>query len=348
MYSGRFSFEKRVDLLIEAFAKIHSKYPLWTLTLFGEGPLESYLKSAIESFNIKEKVSILRESSVEGMYRRYLEHHVIVLTSKYEGCPLSIREGMANGLVPVAFDDCSGINEIIVNKENGLLADGRDPVVSLAVALEEVMCSDTLRTQLSSKAKASISRFDPDVINKKWIDMVMSALRQVEVFDYNNCSNSSLRHFRKYLYALKYQGKHASDILEFSNEPLTKLERLYYALLSESPLFDNRFYLETYYHVKEKGEDPLLHYINEGWLLGYNPSENFCTVDYISKYQLHDLNYCPLVYFYLFGWLIGHHPIHTGISRSPASFTTVPLRKEWQKDTDAVLKWMQNNEEWEI
>jgi glycosyltransferase involved in cell wall biosynthesis len=49
-----------------------------------------------------------------------------VLLSDFEGLPLSLGEAMARGCVPVVAESPSGIPELIVTGENGLIVAGRD------------------------------------------------------------------------------------------------------------------------------------------------------------------------------------------------------------------------------
>ena len=55
---------------------------------------------------------------VSDLYARYREYSMMVMTSRYEGFPMSLLEGMGNGLPLVSFDINTGPDEIIRDGEN--------------------------------------------------------------------------------------------------------------------------------------------------------------------------------------------------------------------------------------
>jgi hypothetical protein len=49
------------------------------------------------------------------------------------------------------------------------------------------------------------------------------------------------------------------------------------------PDFDTAFYLTAYRDLAPEGEDPVLHYIREGWREGRDPSPMFSTAFYLER-----------------------------------------------------------------
>ncbi|WP_236189920.1 glycoside hydrolase family 99-like domain-containing protein [Pseudomonas pharyngis] len=56
------------------------------------------------------------------------------------------------------------------------------------------------------------------------------------------------------------------------------------SLLGASELFDNSYYLTQNPDVKDQGVDPLVHYLNDGWKEGRNPSAFFSNEKYLRDY----------------------------------------------------------------
>lgn len=91
---------------------------------------------------------------------------IFAFPSAYEGFGLALAEAMSTGLPAVGFKSCSGVNELIVDGENGLLCD--DGVEALAEALDKLMSSKDLRVKMGKAAKESMKQFAPETIWNKW------------------------------------------------------------------------------------------------------------------------------------------------------------------------------------
>ena len=57
-----------------------------------------------------------------------------------------------------------------------------------------------------------------------------------------------------------------------------------YRLIKKSDLFDPIYYLTKYKDNLPTSVDPISHYLKEGWLDGYNPSQKFHTLAYLEMY----------------------------------------------------------------
>ena len=67
--------------------------------------------------------------------------------------------------------------------------------------------------------------------------------------------------------------------------------------IKNSKYFDASWYAETY-HV----EEPIKHYLSDGWKQGYNPSTEFSTLSYLAfNYDVRKSNMNPLLHFERFG-----------------------------------------------
>lgn len=82
----------------------------------------------------------------------------------------------------------------------------------------------------------------------------------------------------------------AGKFIKKSDSLITKREsRLYrtsspQSIIASSPLFDAEWYKSEYGEDIGK-EDPAAHYLELGWILGYNPSPEFSTKSYLSLYE---------------------------------------------------------------
>ena len=115
MYSGRLVPEKRVDLLIDAFAAIAGERPDWDLLIVGDGPLSDELRRRVPE-SLRSRV--VWTGFLDGADNVVAFHaaDVLVLPSDQEPWALVIQEAMAAGLVVVASDIVGAAHELVEDK----------------------------------------------------------------------------------------------------------------------------------------------------------------------------------------------------------------------------------------
>ena len=128
--------EKRLDILINAFAILIEKMPDAVLTIVGDGPEKDNLKLLSKKLDISKRVNFTgyqRKPAVAEMLRH---HHVLVLSSEVETFGVALVEAMTAGL-PVIATRCGG-PESIISPETGVLVKPNDPV-KLAKAMRKMI-----------------------------------------------------------------------------------------------------------------------------------------------------------------------------------------------------------------
>lgn len=162
---ARYSHEKGIDLLLQAWAVVDKRDAEWRLDVYGDGDREVY-ERLIEQLGIDRDRCLLhpRTNDVERVYR---DSSLFVLSSRFEGFGMVITEAMACGLPVVAFDCPWGPRSIITDGEDGLLAENGN-VQDLAEKLLLLMSDDSLRRQMGTAALTNVQRFSMDAIAGKW------------------------------------------------------------------------------------------------------------------------------------------------------------------------------------
>ncbi|MGS2744301.1 glycosyltransferase [Halomonas sp. LS-001] len=306
LYSGRLSFEKQIHHLINAFALLAHDFPEWDLQIIGNGPLEKKLKEQAQRTELGKRIEWLSVDNTEAMYQLYPKAHLKVLPSEYEGCPMSLREAMAHGLPVIAYDTCTGSNEIIEHGVDGLLASADKPVEGLLNAMRELMSDSMRRVEMGKRGIEKATQYLPEPINQKWEQLLLSAIDQKK----EEMSASSEKKKLKLLEKLAVEGTFGSTMIFDKDETLYQKYRNEFLMIYGHRLFDDRYYLESYLDVKVSGQDPLLHYLSKGWKIGYNPSPEFDTERYEALYMeyVEEKDICPLVHFYNKGAFEGCFP----------------------------------------
>ena len=93
---------KGLDLLIESFSIFSNLNPDWKLQIAGDGPDRELIEKLIIEKNLQNKIEIL--GFVSDMIQTYLNASIYVLSSRWEGFPMTLTEACECGLPLIFFD----------------------------------------------------------------------------------------------------------------------------------------------------------------------------------------------------------------------------------------------------
>jgi GalNAc-alpha-(1->4)-GalNAc-alpha-(1->3)-diNAcBac-PP-undecaprenol alpha-1,4-N-acetyl-D-galactosaminyltransferase len=163
--AGRLAPQKGFDLLIEAFAQIAERHPLWSLKILGEGPVRAALEQLIVSKRLADRVILAGWQNDPANVLRQAD--IFVLSSRFEGFPNALLEAMACGLASISFDCESGPAEIIRDGIDGLLVASED-TAGLTAAIERLIDDAPLRSRLGAEAVRVVERFGVEQYFARW------------------------------------------------------------------------------------------------------------------------------------------------------------------------------------
>jgi glycosyltransferase involved in cell wall biosynthesis len=162
---GRLENQKRFDLLIDAFALFAREHPEWCLRICGSGSKEAELRNKMFVLGLQDKIQILPPT--HNVTEEYAGASMYVLSSEYEGFPMTLVEAMAAGIPCVSFDCPNGPAEIIKNDHDGFIVPLYD-VVALAERMGRLADDVTLRRQMGAAARQNIHRYEIGPIIEQW------------------------------------------------------------------------------------------------------------------------------------------------------------------------------------
>jgi glycosyltransferase involved in cell wall biosynthesis len=140
--------------LLDAVVRLRTAHPDLVVLLIGTGPLESDLRERVAQLGIEGNLRFL------GMRDDVLDLlsglDVFVLSSRYEGLPISMLEAMA-AEVACVLTRVGGIAEAVADGREGLLVPAGDPE-ALARALGQVLADPALRRRLGTAARERVQR----------------------------------------------------------------------------------------------------------------------------------------------------------------------------------------------
>ncbi|QQK64690.1 glycosyltransferase family 4 protein [Cobetia sp. cqz5-12] len=161
---GRLTKQKGFDVLLNAWHKVVSVHPDWRLRIVGWGEDENDLKAQAWTLGLSDSVVFVgRTSQVEKEYQRAA---LYVMSSRWEGLPMTLLEAQSFGL-PVVSTDCeTGPAEILAGG-SGVLVDVEDDE-ALAREIRDLITDAARRREMSLLARDNATRFDADTLCGEW------------------------------------------------------------------------------------------------------------------------------------------------------------------------------------
>lgn len=134
--AGSLTRQKGFDLLVKAMKKLVETRQGVHLTIIGEGPEKTNLRTQIRSLNLSDSITLA--GFRENPYPYFHHADLFVLASRWEGLPNVVLESLACGTPVVAFDCPGCVSEIIDDSSQGILVKAGD-VEALAGAIDNFL-----------------------------------------------------------------------------------------------------------------------------------------------------------------------------------------------------------------
>ena len=146
--------EKRLDVLLAAFAEVCSTAPGAVLLVMGDGPQRASLEAQAATLALGRRVRFLGHRT--DVPRVLAAADIGVLCSDHEGTPLALLEYMDAGLA-VAVTEVGGIPAMVRHERDGLLVPPGSPI-ELGAGLRRLCADPPLREALGKSARARCRR----------------------------------------------------------------------------------------------------------------------------------------------------------------------------------------------
>lgn len=167
-YVGRLSREKRLDVLVDAFAALKTRRDA-RLAFWGDGPEEAALRERVRALGVADRVQW--HGTVEDVWPAYEACDIVTLCSPRESSSNMILEAMAAGRA-VVVTGVGGLAELVGEGRNGLIVPPGDPP-ALARALESLIDNDVKRLCLGVRARvAAEAMHDSRTIGFAWLGLL--------------------------------------------------------------------------------------------------------------------------------------------------------------------------------
>lgn len=176
---GRLDHIKGFSVLIDACHELVHKGIVFTCKIIGDGPLKSALHNQIKENKLDEYIELLGVMPQEQV-RLHLNKATIfalpsVITKEgdMDGIPVALMEAMASGL-PVVSTTVSGIPELILNEQNGLIV-SPDDSHALSNGILTLLTDEHLRDKYASLARETIEKdFSVNIETEKLYQLILN------------------------------------------------------------------------------------------------------------------------------------------------------------------------------
>ncbi len=117
-FVGRLEHEKGPDHFVRAAQIIHRERPDVHFAMVGQGGMREHLRNMVHDFRLEDVFHLV--GLAQKPEEVYPALDILVQTSRTEGMPLVLLEGMACGLPTVAMI-AGGVREVVENEATGLI-----------------------------------------------------------------------------------------------------------------------------------------------------------------------------------------------------------------------------------
>ena len=147
--------------VIEKIAKFNENIKA---AIVGDGDLREQLENLIREKGLTETIHLL--GYVDNPLEIVKGSKIVLMTSRWEGTPMSVLEALALG-VPVVSTPVDGILDLIKNNQNGYISDDDD---ELAFQALRIINDEKLRNKMSETAMKESERYNSINNYKKILD----------------------------------------------------------------------------------------------------------------------------------------------------------------------------------
>lgn len=157
-----YELQKRLSLLFKVWQQVQRAD--WRLVIVGDGEDRLNYEQMAKDMNL---VNVSFEG-VQNPMEYYRKAKIFVMTSSWEGLPMTIIESFQMGVVPIVMDSFPAAKDMVVDGKNGFIINDGD-VSTFSKRLQCLMNDDTEVSHLALEACASSVEYNISEIGNQWI-----------------------------------------------------------------------------------------------------------------------------------------------------------------------------------
>lgn len=160
IHVSNFRSVKRIDTIIDTFARVHKAIPS-KLILLGDGPELMDMKEKARQLNLEDAVLFLGKQNWVSQF--YQISDLVLLLSEKESFGLTLLEAMKSGVVPIG-STAGGIKEVIKHEDTGYIVNVGDDETASAYAIQLLTNPELYHEMQTRMLEDVANRFSSDLI----------------------------------------------------------------------------------------------------------------------------------------------------------------------------------------
>ncbi|CAM1341414.1 glycosyltransferase [Tenacibaculum amylolyticum] len=170
---SRFSeMQKRLSIVFKVWSEIQDEFPDWTLNVVGFGRSFPFYKMLAKKYKMK---NFFIKDEKRDTYEFYKKASIFLMTSDYEGWPMTLNETLQLGCVPIVMNSFDSLKDIIDNGKNGIVVD-KNNIHTFKKKMSYLMKSKDKRKEMSMNGIESSKRFKREIICEKYYKLFKSLI----------------------------------------------------------------------------------------------------------------------------------------------------------------------------
>lgn len=164
IHVSNFRSVKRIDTIIDTFARVHKAIPS-KLILLGDGPELMDMKEKARQLNLEDAVLYLGKQNWVSQF--YQISDLVLLLSEKESFGLTLLEAMKSGVVPIG-STAGGIKEVIKHEDTGYIVNVGDDEAASAYAIQLLTNPELYHEMQTRMLEDVANRFSSDLITDQY------------------------------------------------------------------------------------------------------------------------------------------------------------------------------------
>jgi glycosyltransferase involved in cell wall biosynthesis len=162
LFVGRMAeHHKRMSLILKSWKIICNKYHDWDLVFVGDG------ENLGETKELAKNLPRVQFEGFREPKEYYEKSSIFLMTSAFEGLPMTLIESQSFGCVPVVMNSFASLPDIIQNGKNGFIVPNND-INAFAEKVCLLMDNAQPRKKMAENGMESVKKFSIENIVNEW------------------------------------------------------------------------------------------------------------------------------------------------------------------------------------